>query len=390
MKFSPFIEPVPFPPISTVKEWVAGRNAPPERPLIDLCQAVPDFPPAPALVSRLCDLVDDPETARYTPDEGLPEVRAAVAAWLGRRYGRGPLADEVCLTIGASQAFWLAVLTLCRAGDEVILQLPAYFDHPMALGALGITPVFAPFDAGRGGLPDPSVIARLVTPRTRALLLVSPSNPTGAVIPAELVGELMALARRCDIALLLDETYHAFLPPGTAPHRLFDKPGWQRQFIQIVSFGKTFALTGYRAGALVAGREVLRQALKIQDTMAVCQPRITQHAVHFGCTHLDSWVAANAATMRRRHDSFVELFTAPGNRFALVASGAFFAWVRHPWPELSGWEAARRLAVEADLLCLPGEAFGPGMEPYLRLAFGNLAAAHIPLAVERFRALAGD
>jgi aspartate/methionine/tyrosine aminotransferase len=390
MKFSPCIEPVPFPPISTVKGWVAGRRFPPERPLIDLCQAVPDYPPAPELVAHLRDLVGLPETARYTPDEGLPEVRAAVAAWLGRRYGAGPAADEVCLTIGASQAFWLAVLTLCRVGDQIILQLPAYFDHPMALGALGITPVYAPFAADRGGLPDPSVIARLVTPRTRALLLVTPSNPTGAVIPAELIGELMALARRCDIALLLDETYHAFLPAGAVPHRLFNEPGWQRHFIQIVSFGKTFALTGYRAGALVAGQEVLRHALKLQDTMAVCQPRITQHAVAFGCRHLDPWVAANAARMRDRHDRFVALFAAPGNPFTLVASGAFFAWVRHPWPELPGWEAARRLAGDADLLCLPGEPFGPGMEPYLRLAFGNLPAAHIPLAVERFRAFAGD
>jgi len=384
MKFSPNIEPVPFPPISAVKEWIAGRSFPPERPLVDLCQAIPDYAPAPTLIDHLRPLLDDPQTARYSPDEGLFEVRAAVAAWLGRRYGRGPGADEVCLTIGASQAFWLALLTLCRAGDEVIVQLPAYFDHPMALGVLGITPVYAPFDEGRGGLPDPAVIEALITPRTRALLLVTPSNPTGAVIPPAIIAELFALARRRDIVLLLDETYNAFLPPG-APHLLFAEPGWQEHFIQIASFGKTFALTGYRAGALIAGPAVIHQALKIQDTMAVCQPRLTQHAIAFGCAHLDPWVMANAAMMQRRHDRFVALFDAPGNPFRRVASGAFFAWVRHPWPELSGWAAARRLAMDADLICLPGEAFGPGMEPYLRLAFGNLPDPRIPVAVERFR-----
>jgi hypothetical protein len=385
MKFSPYIEAVPFPPISAVKEWVAGCSYAPDRPLVDLCQAVPDYPPAPQLIAHLKPLLDDPQTARYSPDEGLPEARAVVSAWLGRRYGSGPTAAQVCLTIGASQAFWLALLTVCRAGDEVILQLPAYFDHPMALGALGIVPVYAPFDAARGGLPDPARIASLITPRTRALLLVTPSNPAGVVIPPEQVAALYDLARRHDIALLLDETYHAFLPPGRAPHRLFDDPCWPKHFMQIVSFGKTFALTGYRAGALVAGEEVIRQALKIQDTMAVCQPRLTQHAVHFGCEHLDPWVADNAARMRDRHDRFVALFDAPGNRFERVASGAFFAWVRHPWPRLSGWEAAKRLALEADLLSLPGEAFGPGMAPYLRLAFGNLPEAQITLAVERFR-----
>jgi hypothetical protein len=386
MQFNPDLTTVPFPPISAVKAWIAGRSFPPERPLIDLCQAVPDFPPAPELLAHLGERLGDPATARYTPDEGLAEVRAAVAAWLGRRYGDAPAASEICLTIGASQAFWLALLTLCRAGDEVILQLPAYFDHPMALGALGIRPVYAPFDPATGGLPDLDVLERLVTPRTRALLLVTPSNPTGAVIPAERIAALFELARRHHIALLLDETYHAFLPAGAPPHQLFAEPDWQRHFIQIVSFGKTFALTGYRAGALIAGAEVIHQALKVQDTMAVCQPHLTQHAVHFGCVHLDPWVAGNTAMMQRRHDRFIAGFSAPGNSFRLVASGAFFAWVRHPWPELSGWEAARRLAVEADLICLPGEAFGPGMEPYLRLAFGNLQDAQIPLAIERFRA----
>jgi aspartate/methionine/tyrosine aminotransferase len=387
MRFSPYIEAVPFPPISAVKEWIARRDFPPDFPLIDLCQAVPDFAPAPELIAHLKPLLDDPLTSRYSPDEGLAEARAAVAAWLTRRYGQGPDASEVCLTIGASQAFWLALMTLCRAGDEVIVQLPAYFDHPMALGALGITPVFAPFDAALGGLPDPAVIARLITPRTRALLLVTPSNPTGAVIPSAMIRELYDLALRHDLALILDETYNAFLPDTNPPHQLFALPGWQQHFVHIASFGKTFALTGYRAGALVAGTDVIHQALKIQDTMAVCQPRLTQHAIRFGCEHLDGWVAANAAMMQCRHDRFVELFTVAGNPFRLMASGAFFAWVRHPWPVLSGWEAARRLAMEANLICLPGEAFGPGMEPYLRLAFGNLPDAQIPLAVERFRLL---
>jgi len=385
MKFSPNIEPVPFPPISAVKGWIAGRTSSPERPLIDLCQAVPDYAPPPELIAHLRPLLDDPQTARYTPDEGLPEVRAAVAAWLARRYGDGPTAAEVCLTIGASQAFWLAVLVLCRSGDEVIVQLPAYFDHPMALAALGITPVYAPFEEGRGGVPDPAVIAALITPRTRAILLVTPSNPTGAVIAPAVIAELFALARRHHIALLLDETYNAFLPAGAPPHTLFGQPGWQEHFIHIASFGKTFALTGYRAGALIAGAAVIHQALKIQDTMAVCQPRLTQYAIRFGCERLDDWVAVNAAMMQRRHDRFVERFTAPGNPFQLVASGAFFAWVRHPWPELSGWQAARQLALDAELICLPGEAFGPGMEPYLRLAFGNLPDELIPAAVERFR-----
>lgn len=383
MKLAPHILPIQPPPITEVKSWLAGLEPDAARPLVDLCQAVPDYAPAPQLIDHLRGLLDDPLTSRYSPDEGLPEVRAALSRWYARRYGAAPAAEAFCLTIGASQAFWLAVMTLCRAGDEVIVQLPAYFDHPMALQALGIRCVWAPFAEASAGQPDVAAIAARITPRTRAILLVSPSNPTGAVTPAETLRQLYCLARDHDIALVLDETYNAFLPAGTPPHGLFAEPDWPSHFIQLASFGKTFALTGYRAGALVAGPEVIRQALKIQDTMAVCQPRITQQAIRFGCEQLDAWVAGNAVLMQRRHDRFRDLFQQPGNPFQLVASGSFFAWVKHPWVELDSRAAARRLVEQGGVLCLPGGAFGPGLEDSLRLALGNLAEAAIPAAVQR-------
>ena len=142
---------VHFPPISEVKGWLAG--APSDLPLIDLCQAIPDYPPAPELTAS-------PEggawTTRwypeYSPDEGLPEVREAVCARYERVYGARINPRQLCLTIGASQAFWLAIMVLCRAGDEVVLQAPCYFDHPMALAMLGIRAVYAPFREDAGGL----------------------------------------------------------------------------------------------------------------------------------------------------------------------------------------------------------------------------------------------
>jgi aspartate/methionine/tyrosine aminotransferase len=384
MKFSPYIKSVQFPPITEVKSWLSGVTITPGRPLIDLCQAVPDYAPAPELINHLRGLLDDPMTSKYSADEGLEEVRVPVSRWYGRRYGAGPSPDEICLTIGASQAFWLAIMTLCQAGDEVIVPLPAYFDHPMALQSLGIRPVWVPFDETTGGQPDIESIAARITTKTRAILLVTPSNPTGVVSSAQNLTKLYNLAKEHDIALVVDETYNAFLPAGVAPHTLFAESDWQQHFVHIASFGKTFALTGYRAGALVAGPAVIHQALKVQDTMAVCQPRITQQAIRFGCEHLDTWVSDNAVMMQRRHDQFRELFNHPGNSFQLLASGGFFAWVKHPWPHLSSRDAARRLLEEGHLLCLPGEAFGPDLQDSLRLAFGNIHEKDIPAAVKRF------
>ena len=386
MMVSPLILNVHFPPISEVKRWLSERPDDGQE-LIDLCQAVPDYAPAPELTEHLSRLVRDPQVSKYSPDEGLPEVREAICAYYGRKYGARLSPGNFCLTIGASQAFWLAIVTLCRAGDEVVVQAPYYFDHPMALDMLGIHGVYAPLVEAEGGLPNPAVIERLITVRTRAILLVSPSNPTGVITPPETIRELYNVARRHNIALILDETYNEFIPGGLCPHDLFNDSEWGEYFVQIASFGKTYALTGYRAGMLVASGEFIHHALKAQDTMAVCQPRITQLAVKFGVENLDNWVAVNREMMARRHDLFRTEFTRPGNSFQLVASGAFFAWVRHPFSPCSGRQVAKRLVDEAAILCLPGEVFGPGLEGYLRLAFGNIQEDAIPEAVRRFRSV---
>ena len=373
------------PPISEVKEWASQR---PDyaAPLIDLCQAIPDYAPPAEMINHIQQAALDPQTCRYSPDEGLSEVREAVCRRYRRRYAAKMSADQVCLTVGASAAFWLAMLTLCHAGDEVIVQLPCYFDHPMALTSLGIRPVYAPYKEKEKGLPNLDSIAKLITPRTKAILLVSPSNPTGTVIPPDLLRQLYFLAQQHRIALILDETYSDFIEG--MPHDLFTMEEWGSTLVQVMSFGKSYALTGYRAGMLAAAPEVIRQALKIQDTMTVCQPRITQLALQYGLDHLDQWVEMNRRMMTFRHNLFTEEFSLPGNRFRLAASGSFFAWVKHPFPGRSGREVAKKLAVDAGILTLPGEVFGPGLEDYLRLAFGNIKEKAIPEAIHRFRRFA--
>jgi len=154
-----------------------------------------------------------------------------------------------------------------------------------------------------------------------------------------------------------------------------------------MSFGKTYSLTGYRAGLLLASERLIHHALKVQDTMVVCQPRLTQMALGFAADNLDSWVRTNCKMMARRHDLFCKEFALPGNPFELVAIGSFFGWVRHPFEGLTGRQAAKKLIAEAGILTLPGEVFGPGFEGYLRLALGNIGEEKLPEAVARLRDL---
>ena len=144
LNLSPLITRVHFPPISEVKRWLAERPDDGQE-LIDLCQAVPDYAPAAELTDHLTGILADPLMSKYSPDEGLPEVREALCGYYQRKYGAAISPANLCLTIGASQAFWLAIVTLCHAGDEVVVQAPCYFDHPMALDILGILGVYARF-----------------------------------------------------------------------------------------------------------------------------------------------------------------------------------------------------------------------------------------------------
>ncbi len=384
MKFqiSKSITNVHFPPIAEVTSWAVDRpNDGLE--LIDLCQAVPDYAPAPELLDYLAQVLREPSTSRYTCDEGNVEIRKSISEYYRKRYSAHISFDNICLTAGCSQAFWLVLTTLCQPGDEIIVQTPYYFDYPMALDIQGIKSVYVSFHEENGGLPSPEEISSLITPRTRAILVVSPSNPTGVVTPSELLAELYEVAKRNSIALIIDETYSEFIPCTSPPHTIFSDPTWGDHFIHITSFGKTYALTGYRAGMLVASAEFIQEAVKSQDTMLICQPHITQHAIAYGIEHLDEWVASNRSMMQRRHEVFVREFSRQGNPFSLIASGPFFAWIRHPWSHLNSRQAVRRLIDEAALLTLPGEVFGPGMEPYIRFAFGNIKEKRIPEAVQR-------
>jgi aspartate/methionine/tyrosine aminotransferase len=379
----PHLEKIQTPPITEVKRWIAGRSFPQERPLVDLCQAIPSYSPAPELIEYMKEVMSEPSTYIYSPDEGLPEVREEVAHWYQRQYKAGPSSHQLCLTIGASQAFWLALTCLCQPDDEVIVQLPAYFDHLMGLQTLGIKPIFAPFDPTAAGRPNIKTIEKLISNKTKAILLVTPSNPTGAIIDHNMAEDLFQLAAQNNITLILDETYNAFI--GKQPHQLFSHPDWTENFIHIGSFGKTFALTGLRCGALIASENIIEQALKVQDSMVVCQSRPAQLALAYGCRYLDNWVAANTVMMQQRHDSFKEQFLAADLDFKLSSSGSFFAWIKHPWTHMSGRQVAKKLSDESNLICLPGEAFGSGLESYLRLAFGNIVQEQIPMAISRFK-----
>lgn len=385
---NPDVVAVVEPPIAEAKGWVAGRRFPADRPLLDLCQAVPSYPPAEDLRAHLAERVALFETAQYTAITGIAPLREALAAHMAGVYGGGIEASNVLITAGCNQAYALALMALARRGDEVILPLPYYFNHQMWLDALGITAAHLPFRADRGGVPDPADAVRLIGPNTRALVLVTPNNPTGAVIPPAVLAQFRDLCAEYGIALVLDETYKDFLDPGEPRHGLFRDPAWGDTVIQLYSFSKAFSLTGYRAGSIVAGARFIDQVAKLMDTVSICAARIAQDGALYALRHLLPWADGKRAMMAERREALLQVFASGNLGFELVSTGAYFAYVRHPFVGERAASVAKRLAQDHGLLALPGTVFGPGQEDYLRLAFANLEAERMGEVGDRLRGAA--
>ncbi len=371
------------PPIPQAQRWIEGRTFPADKPLIDVSQAVPGYPPPDALTARLAALIGEPSTARYTAIDGLPELRLALAQDIAARYGGRVSAEHVFITAGCNQAFCFALQALAAPGDEVLLPLPHYFNHQMWCDMLGVRAVPLPFRADRAGVPDPADAAARLGERTRAIVLVSPNNPTGATYPPEVIAAFAAIARAAGVALVIDETYRDFLPHDDPPHALFSDSRWDDVLVHLYSFSKVFCLTGYRVGALVCGAPLRREVAKVMDTVAICAPRIGQMAALEGLREHGAWRAQNRALMGARLQALRRAFERPDIGYRIVSAGAYFAYVAHPFEGEPSARVAQRLAVEQNLLCLPGAMFGPGQQPYLRFAFANVDAGCMAAIGER-------
>ncbi|WP_444462719.1 aminotransferase [Rhodobacter capsulatus] len=376
------------PPVMEARRWIEGVTFPPERPLINVSQAAPIDPPPLALRQAIAAAaLDDPAAHLYGPVLGNGDLRAEVAAQWSVAYGGAIPPAQVAITQGCNQAFCAAVATLAGAGDEVLLPTPWYFNHKMWLDMAGVRAVALP--TGPGLLPDPDHAAALITPATRAIVLVTPNNPGGVEYPAALVRAFADLARRHGLALILDETYRDFDARTGAPHDLFTDPDWDDTLIQLYSFSKAYRLTGHRVGAMIASPARLAEVEKFLDTVAICPGQLGQIAALWGMRKLAQWVAGERAEiLARRAAMTAGLAALPG--WTTLGCGAYFAYVAHPSP-LPAPDFAKRLVTEASVLLLPGTMFMPATDPagarQLRIAFANIDTTGIAELMRRLAAL---
>jgi aspartate/methionine/tyrosine aminotransferase len=297
-------------------------------------------------------------------------------------YGAEIDGSEVCITAGCNQAFCTAVASLAAPGDAVMVPVPWYFNHKMWLDMSGVTAIPIPCDEDM--LPDLEAARAAMTLAVRAIVLVSPNNPTGAEYPPALLDAFYRLARENDACLIVDETYRDFHSADGPPHGLFAHHDWREGFIHLYSFSKVFHLTGHRVGAIVSSAERLALAEKFLDTVTICAPRLGQIAALWGLRNLGNWVAGERQEIIARRDAVRAVFRDRLPGWKLLGAGAYFAYAEPPF-ELPSPVLARRLVAEQSLLVLPGTMFTPadsaaedwGGSRRLRIAFANADAAGI-------------
>ncbi len=386
MRLNPHLLDTGTPPIPEAKAWLAaydGRHG----PAIDLSQAVPGYPPPPEFLKRLGEAAASPAAATYGEITGDGALREAYAAHLNGIYGGDVGPGEVAITSGCNQAFVVAVMGLARSGEKIVLPTPWYFNHKMTLDMLGIEAVPLPCRADEGFVPRAEDAEALLDGDVRAICLVTPNNPTGAIYPAETIAAFGALCRESGVALILDETYRDFISPDMPrPHDLMAGPGWRDTVVQLYSFSKAYCIPGHRLGAMTAGESVVAEITKTLDCLQICPNRTPQGAVTWGIEALREWRAGNTGEILSRAEAFSEALR-PLNNWRLCSIGAYFAFLEHPWPELTAAEATRKLATEAGVLALPGPYFGPGQERFLRVAFANAGREAIAQLTGRLAAV---
>jgi aspartate aminotransferase len=353
------------------------------RDIIHLEIGEPDFNTPRHIVEAGKQALDQGWT-HYGPTQGLPELREAIASYICRTRGIRVGAEHVCVVPGGKPIIFFPLMALLEPGDEVIYPNPGFPIYESMINFLGAKPVPIPLVEDRGFSFDLNVLKDSLSPKTKMLILNSPHNPTGGVIPAADVRAIADLVRDRDLVILSDEIYTRIYFDDEAPLSISTLPGMLEKTIILDGFSKTYAMTGWRMGYGVMPTWLVDPVNKLMVNSNSCTASFTQRAGIAALNGPQDDVTKMVEEFRRRRDAFcAALNTIPGFRCP-IPGGAFYAF---PNIQGTGWKSkdlADALLQKAGVACLSGTAFGAYGDGYLRFSIAN-SYQKLMDAVERIR-----
>lgn len=349
---------------------------------ISLGQGVVGYGPPPQAVERIRDFLADPQQHKYQPVHGIPPLLARLEEKLRRENGVrvGP-AQALIVTAGGNMAFMNAVLAIVDPDDEVLIASPYYFNHEMAIAIAGARPVAVPTDARCQLRVDAFEAA--ITDRTRAIVTISPNNPTGAVYPEADLRAINALCARRKLYHISDEAYERFTWNGArhfSPAAISDSEG---HTISLYSLSKSHGMASWRIGYMLVPRKLFEPIRKIQDTNLICAPVISQWAAAGALEADPEYFRGHIGQMAAARQVMLDALGEAGNVCrAPTADGAFYLLLEIP-TQLDSMHLVERLVREHRVAAIPGSTFGITDRCALRVSYGPLAPDAARTGMER-------
>ena len=373
---------VQAPIIPIVGEWIRQHPG-----TISLGQGVVGYGPPPEVQEQIIDFMGQAGMHRYQAVTGLPDLRERISQKLdqenGIRLDNGKPNEgyAVCVTAGANMAFMNAVLAITDPGDEIILLKPFYFNHEMAVHIAGCVPVVVDTDMAYQPVPD--WIAERITERTRAVVTVSPNNPTGMVYPQAVLQEINALCHRRRIYHIHDEAYEYFTYDGAEHFSPGSIPGSAAHTISLYSLSKAYGFASWRIGYMVFPAGLEESIKKIQDTILICPPVISQFAALGALTAGRAYCQEKQATLHEVRARALQALDGIDHLCQVPKTdGAFYFFLKID-TKLPALRVAERLIREFGVAVIPGETFGLTDACYLRISYGPLDEDTAALGLER-------
>ena len=358
--------------------------------VVSLGVGEPDFD-TPWHISRAAITSIEDGGTHYTSNLGTVELREAIARYLKRRFGASfDPGREILATVGVSEAIDLAVRALCSPGDEVIYHEPCFVSYSPTIRLAHAVPVAAETRAEDGFRLEPAALEAKVTPRTKAVLLNFPCNPTGATLSRGDMLEILRIAERHDLVVLADEVYSElnYDAPADEPLASFASfPEFRDRVVLLNGFSKSWAMTGYRLGYACGPEDVVGAMMKIHQYGIMSAPTPSQAAGVEAMDHGDPDVVRMREEYRRRRDFLVPALNEMGLG-TMMPKGAFYAFADIRSSGLSDEDFALRLLEEHAVAVVPGSAFGPSGAGYVRLSYAT-SMEKLRIAVERMAKFLG-
>lgn len=359
---------------------------------ISLGQGVVFYGPPAAAREAIRDFFEYPENQKYGPAQGMPRLLELIERKLAteNRINAGA-ARRIVVTAGGNMGFLNALFAIADPGDEVILPLPYYFNQEMAIRMLNCTPVFVPTDGNYQLRTD--LIRAAVTEKTRAIVTISPNNPSGAVYSEEALREVNALCREYGIYHITDEAYEYFTYGGAKHFSPASVQDSKPHTISLFSLSKAYGFASWRLGYMVIPEHLYEAVLKAQDTNLICAPSISQHAAIGALTTGSGYCREKLETIGRVREIVLDELQSLADICRVPeAQGAFYLLLRVD-TDLDSMTVAQRLIREYKVAVIPGIAFGLDEGCYLRVSYGALepetAAEGTRRLVRGLRAITG-